>query len=95
MLRGLFDLDNPVMRFLSKVADVLTLNLLFLLCSIPVFTIGASTTALYYCFFKMKDNEEEQITYEELDENTIEIEDGIVNNGSIGLEIEDDIISEG
>ena len=44
---------------------------------------------------EMKDNEEEQITYEELDENTIEIEDGIVNNGSIGLEIEDDIISEG
>ena len=58
MLSGLIDLDNPLMRFLSKVADVLTLNLLFLVCSIPIFTIGASTTALYYCFFKMKDNEE-------------------------------------
>ena len=28
MLRGLFDLDNPVMRFLSRVADLLVLNLL-------------------------------------------------------------------
>ena len=58
MLRGLFDLDNPVMRFLSRVADLLVLNLLFILCSIPIFTIGASITALYYCFFKMKDQEE-------------------------------------
>ena len=55
MLRGLFDLDNPLMRFLSKVADLLVLNLLFLVCSIPVFTIGASMTAMYYCFFKMKE----------------------------------------
>ena len=58
MLRGLFDLDNPLMRFLSKVADLLILNLLFLVCSIPVVTIGASTTAMYYCFFKMKDGED-------------------------------------
>ena len=58
MLRAIFDLDNPLMRFLSKVADLLALNLLFLLCSIPIFTIGASLTAMYYCFFKMKDQEE-------------------------------------
>ena len=58
MLRGLFDLDNPPMRFLSKVADLLILNLLFLVCSLPVITIGASTTAVYYCFFKMKDQED-------------------------------------
>ena len=58
MLRAIFDLDNPLMRFLSKIADLLALNLLFLLCSIPIFTIGASLTAMYYCFFKMKDQEE-------------------------------------
>ncbi len=58
MLRGLFHVDNPVMRFLSRVADVLILNLLFLICSIPVFTIGASLTAMYYCLFKIKEEEE-------------------------------------
>ena len=58
MLKGLFSLDNPVMRFLSRVADILVLNLLFILCSIPVFTIGASLSALYYCLFKIKEQED-------------------------------------
>ena len=58
MLRGIFNLDNPVMRFLSRVADIMILNLLFLLCSLPVVTIGASLSALYYCLFKIKEEEE-------------------------------------
>lgn len=58
MLKGLFSLDNPLMRFLSRVADIMLLNLLFLVCSIPVFTVGASLSALYYCLFKIKDEEE-------------------------------------
>lgn len=62
MLRGIFSLDNPVMRFLSKVADVMILNLLFILCSIPIVTIGASLSALYYCLFKIKEEEEGYLT---------------------------------
>lgn len=58
MLKGLFSVDNPLMRFLSRVADILILNLLFIICSIPIFTIGASLTAMYYCLFKIKDEEE-------------------------------------
>lgn len=58
MLKGVFSLDNPVMRFLSRVADIMVLNLLFLLCSLPIITIGASLSALYYCLFKIKDEEE-------------------------------------
>ncbi len=58
MLKGLFSVDNPLMRFLSRVSDVLILNLLFIICSIPIFTIGASLTAMYYCLFKIKDEEE-------------------------------------
>ncbi|HCI73393.1 MAG TPA: hypothetical protein DHV42_02495, partial [Lachnospiraceae bacterium] len=58
MLRGIFSLDNPVMRFLSRVADVMALNLLFIICSIPIITIGASLTAMYYCLFKIKEEEE-------------------------------------
>lgn len=48
----LFDYDNAVMRFLGKVTDVMYLCVLWIICSIPVFTIGASTTALYYAFNK-------------------------------------------
>ena len=48
MLQGLFNYDNPIWRFIGKLADLMILNLLWIICSLPVFTIGASTTALYY-----------------------------------------------
>ena len=40
--------DNPVMNFLTIVCDIVILHFLWLLTSLPVLTIGASTTALYY-----------------------------------------------
>ena len=58
MLRGIFNLDNPVMRFLGRIADLMLLNLLFIVCSLPIVTIGASLSAMYYCLFKIKDEEE-------------------------------------
>lgn len=44
----LFNIDSPFMNFLSRVADLIILNILWLLCCIPIVTIGASTTALYH-----------------------------------------------
>ena len=44
--------DNPFGRFLYLVGDVVTLHFLWLVCSLPLFTIGASTTALYYSCMK-------------------------------------------
>ena len=38
------------------------LNILMLICCIPIFTIGASVTAMYYVAFKMVKNEEGYIT---------------------------------
>ena len=52
-MRGIFSYDNPVMRFIGKFWDVLILNILWLICSIPVFTIGAATTAVYYVTLKL------------------------------------------
>ncbi|MCR4673781.1 MAG: YesL family protein [Lachnospiraceae bacterium] len=43
----MFTYDNPVIRFLNKVADLLILNILFIICCLPIFTIGASISALY------------------------------------------------
>lgn len=54
----LFSLDSPVIRFLSKTADIILLNALFLVCCIPVVTVGASLTALYTVTLKMTENEE-------------------------------------
>ena len=44
----LFNLDSPVMVFLSKVANLMILNVLTIICCIPIFTAGAAITALYY-----------------------------------------------
>lgn len=40
--------DSPVIAFLNKLTDLVLLNVLWLICSLPVVTIGASTTAMYY-----------------------------------------------
>ena len=40
--------DNPVFSFMGKLGDVVLLNLTWLLCCVPVVTVGASTTALFY-----------------------------------------------
>lgn len=49
----LFSYDNPIWRFMGRVADVFVLTVLWALCSLPVLTMGASTSALYYVTLKM------------------------------------------
>lgn len=51
-------IDNPIMRGMGKLADFIILNLLWVVCSIPIITIGASTTALYTVMLKLVKNEE-------------------------------------
>lgn len=47
---------------MGKAADLIILNILFVICSLPVFTIGATTTAMYYVVLKMVKNEESYIS---------------------------------
>jgi len=54
----LFDADSGLMRGLSRMTDLVLLNLLFILTSIPIVTIGASTSALYSVFFRWHRQEE-------------------------------------
>ena len=51
-------MDNVVMRALSKICDMVFLNVLWVICSIPIVTIGASTTALYTVMLKLVRSEE-------------------------------------
>ena len=44
--------DNKIMVFLSQLIDAVILGVLFLVCSIPVVTMGASYTAFYYAYNK-------------------------------------------
>ena len=45
-MKNIFSLDGPVFSFISRLADLCVLNLVWLITSLPVFTIGASTTAM-------------------------------------------------
>ncbi len=57
-MSGFFNMDNVLWRSLSRLADLMILNIVFVICCIPVFTIGASLTAMNYVVLKMRDGEE-------------------------------------
>ena len=56
-----FDMDNRFFTFMSRVSDLIILNLLCILCCLPIVTAGASITAMFYVTLKMVRNEEAYI----------------------------------
>lgn len=62
MLKKIFDFENPVMQALSTSADLIILNLLTLLCCLPVVTAGTAWTALHDGVHKLVMQEEETYT---------------------------------
>lgn len=40
------NIDNPFFEAMGRFGDVIIVNLLFLLCSLPVVTLGASSSAM-------------------------------------------------
>lgn len=55
---NIFSMDSPIFRALGKLADLTILNIVFLICCLPIVTIGASLTALNYVTLKMAEGEE-------------------------------------
>lgn len=55
-MKNLFHPNSPFMILLQKVSDLFLVNLCFLLCCIPVFTIGAAATAMYAVYFRSADD---------------------------------------
>ena len=54
----LFNPENKFWNFMGKIADVACMSLLWLVTSLPIFTIGASTTAFYrFTLDAVTDNE--------------------------------------
>lgn len=49
--------DTPAAVFLRWLADAITTNILMLLCSIPIVTIGASISAMYAVMFRRERDE--------------------------------------
>ena len=53
MLERMFNYENPVWQFMGRVADLMILNAMALIFSLPIITIGASWTALHYVMVKI------------------------------------------
>lgn len=54
----LFSVDGALYQFMSRMLDVLKLSILWIICSLPIITVGASTVAAMYVALKMVDDEE-------------------------------------
>ena len=54
----IFDMESPFMRVLNRVADLMILNFLMIICCIPIITAGAAFTAMHYVLLKIVRGEE-------------------------------------
>lgn len=53
--------ENPLIRFLSVFCDLMYTNALFIVCSLPIITAGASITAMYHVMFELQSGTESYI----------------------------------
>lgn len=61
----IFGLNTPFSNLMTKMFNLVLLNLLFLICCIPVITIGASFCALHHVIFKMVDGDNDPYVIKE------------------------------
>ena len=54
----IFNYDSKFFAGMTKVSDTIIINILFVICSIPIVTIGASITALYSVSMKITRDED-------------------------------------
>lgn len=60
-MNGFFNPDNKLWSTLSAAVDAVLLNLMWLISCIPLFTVGAATTAFYYTTHKVIRNQQSGI----------------------------------
>lgn len=57
----IFRYNSPLMTFLSRLGDIMILNILYLVCCLPVITAGAASTALYSCVLNLDEPTEQPV----------------------------------
>lgn len=61
-MNSIFSYSNPFTQFTVKLLKLLWLNILWIVFSLPLVTMGASTAALYYTTMRLARNEEGYLT---------------------------------
>lgn len=72
-----FSTDGPLFHFLSRLWDMLKLNILWVLCSLPLVTVGAATAAAFTITLKMVDDREGYVAREFLKAFRANLKQGI------------------
>lgn len=57
-MNSFFSYEGPFFNVLNRISDLVILNVLWFICCLPIVTIGASTTALYYVTIKIVNEED-------------------------------------
>lgn len=57
-----FKNQNPLWAGMNRIFDVFVLNILWLLCSLPIFTVGPSTTAFFYAMINLVRGEDNSVS---------------------------------
>jgi uncharacterized membrane protein YesL len=60
-MKELFNLNSPWVQRFAMLTNLVCLNILWLVCCIPVFTAGAATSALYHTVFLYHNKEDDAV----------------------------------
>lgn len=55
-MKSRLNIENPFFEMMGRLGDIMIVNILFIICCLPVITIGASVTAMYHAFQEMADS---------------------------------------
>ena len=58
-MNSIFSYDSPLMQILTYIGDLIILNFLYLLCCLPIFTIGAAQAGMYTAMRVLNDKEDD------------------------------------
>lgn len=60
-MKGIFGYDGVLYRITERIGNLILLNLLYLICCIPIVTIGPATIALHYVTLKYAEKTEDRV----------------------------------
>ena len=61
--KNLFSLDGRLVKTLTRLTDIIILNTLFIVCCLPILTIGASLTALATMWHRLLKGEDTDLVF--------------------------------
>ena len=65
-----FNLNSPWVQRFAMLTNLVMLNILWLVCCIPIFTAGAATAAMYHTVFQYHSKEDDELTESDTTEAT-------------------------